>query len=257
MKIGVCIKLVPSIEGQVALKSPEAGVDEGSKIILNPYDENAVEEAVLLKEAGLASEVISYTVSGRQKVDRTLRTVLAKGADKSIHILDAELDAGDALGVARALANAMKKDEVGMILCGKLAIDTDAGQLPAMIAECMDWPIVTAISKLEIADGAFTASRDIGGGNKAIVKGTLPAVFSCDKVLNNPRFVKFKERKAAKKKPLEEISASDVDGQVSTVVTNTNWHLPQKKSECRFIEGDTKAAVQELLQLLREEAKVL
>ena len=152
----------------------------------------------------------------------------------------------------------MQNDGVGMIFCGKQAIDSDAAQLPSMIAECMGWPVVSAISKVEISDGQFKAWKDIGGGNKAVVTGSLPAVFSCDKGMNNPRFIKLKDRKGARSKPLVTLKAADVGVDISNgVVHDSNWALPQKKSECRFIEGDTQTAVQELVRLLREEAKVL
>jgi electron transfer flavoprotein beta subunit len=135
VKIAVCIKLVPSIEGQITIKDPAKGVSENdTKIGINAYDEVALEQAVQLKEKGVASEVITYTISNRPKMESTLRAALARGADRSVLIEDEALANADAMTVARVLAKAISEDGVGMVLCGMIATDLDGGQFPPMLA---------------------------------------------------------------------------------------------------------------------------
>ncbi|MEC7984693.1 MAG: electron transfer flavoprotein subunit beta/FixA family protein [Myxococcota bacterium] len=258
MKAGVCIKLVPSLEGQISISDPSKGVDTGSKLIINPYDEHALEEAVSLKEKGVFESVTAYIISSDKKSLSQIRTALARGADSAVHINDPSLNNADGLLISSLLSAAMKEDEIQVVFCGKQSIDGDSSQIPPMIAEHMDCAQATAISKLEIEGENFKAWRDIGGGNKGLVSGSIPAVFSCDKVLNNPRFIKLKDRTKAKKKPVKTITAGDLGIDASgAVVSYSNWGLPSRKEECRFIEGDTQTAVAELVRLLREEAKVI
>jgi len=131
-----------------------------------------------------------------------------------------------------------------------------------MIAEFLGWNQVSVVSKLEIDGDSFNAHKDIGGGSKAVISGTLPAVFSCDKGLNKPRFPKLKEKLAAKKKPIDSKTVSELGLDASEInqalVQETNWSLPTQREECKFIDGsDVNAAVAELLSLLKNEAKVL
>ena len=259
MKIAVCIKLVPSIEGPITIKDSASGVaEENAKIGINVYDEVALEQAIQLKEKGVATEVITYTICNRPKMESNLQTALAKGADKSILIEDDALADADALTIARVLAKAIQADDIGMVLCGMLATDTDGGQFPPMLAECLGWAQVSGINALEVDGQSFKAWKDIGTGSKALVSGQGPVVFSCDKTLQKPRSITLKNRREAKNKPLLTQSLADIGVEVSgSTVTYGNWSLPAKKSECKFIEGDTQTAVQELVRLLREEAKVL
>ena len=258
MKAGVCIKLVPSLEGQISISDPNKGVDKGSKMIINPYDEFALEEAVRLKEKGVVESVVAYIINSDKKAVSQIRAALARGADSAVHINDLAENA-DALMVAKTLAAAMKEDDLTMVFCGKQSTDGDGSQIPPMLAELLNCAQATAISKLELDGSNFKAWRDIGGGNKGVVCGSLPAVFSCDKGLNSPRFIKLRDRTKAKKKPLKTVSVSDLDVDLSSgpIVLESNWGLPSRKAECRFIEGDTKTAVAELVRLLREEAKVI
>ena len=259
MKVAVCIKLVPSIEGIITIKDPSTGVSEDdAKIGINAYDEVALEQAVQLKEQGIVTEVITYTVANREKTQSTLRAALARGADRAVLIEDDSLANADALTVARVLAKAIEQDEVGMVFCGMVATDLDGGQFPPMLAECLGWAQVSGINQLETDGTTFKAWRDVSTGTKALISGSGPVVFSCDKTLNKPRFIKLKDRRQAKKKPFESKTASDIGADVGeSSVQYNNWSLPSKKAECKFIEGDTQAAVQELVRLLREEAKVI
>ena len=258
MKAGVCIKLVPSLEGQISISDPSKGVDTGSKLIINPYDEFALEEAVRLKEQGVIESVTAYIISTEKKAVSQIRTALARGADAAVHVKDAGLDNADALLISKILSVAMKEDEIEVVFCGKQSIDGDGSQMPPMLAEHLDSAQATAITKLEIEGANFKAWRDVGNGNKGIITGSIPAVFSCEKGLNNPRFIKLKDRTKAKKKPVKTVTAADLGVEVAgATVVHSNWGLPSRKEECRFIEGDTQTAVAELVRLLREEAKVI
>ena len=210
MKIGVCMKQVPSSEARITVSDPQKGVDDSvySRMVMNVYDEFALEEAVQLKERGIATEVIVFTID-KSGVESQLRGALAIGADRAVQIDSAGIENADCLGVAQVLSAALKEEEVQIVMCGKQSIDGDNAQVPAMIAEFLDWSQVSMISKLEIDGEDFKAHKDIGGGSKAVIAGTLPAVFSCDKGLNKPRFPKLKQKLAAKKKPIDVKSVSD------------------------------------------------
>ena len=263
MKIGVCMKQVPSSEARISVSDPQKGVDDSvySRMVMNVYDEFALEEAVQLKERGVATEVIVFTID-KANVESQLRGALAIGADRAVRIDSEGVENADCLGIAQILAAALKEEDVQIVMCGKQSMDGDNAQVPAMIAELMDWTQVSVVSKLEVDGDDFTAHKDIGGGSKAVISGTLPAVFSCDKGLNKPRFPKLKQKLAAKKKPIDVKTVSDLGldaGELNQpLVQETNWSLPTQREECKFIDGsDVNAAVAELLSLLKNEAKVL
>ena len=264
MNIGVCIKLVPASDTRITISNP-SGVDESvySKPNINPYDEYALEEAVRLRDKGGAEKVFVFSFDNSKNAKKQIINALARGADEAILIQDPALDGSDCLGVARVLSAAIKNEGVEMVFCGRQAIDGDNAQIAPMLAELLDWAQVSSIAKLEIDGDNFKAWRDIGGGNKGIVEGNKPVVFSCDKGLNEPRFVKLKERIAAKKKPLRVVDLSELGVDADTVgsqgalVEEFNWGLPPKRAECKFLEGDAKSAVNQLVHLLRTEAKVL
>ncbi len=259
MKIAVCVKLVPSIEGQITIKDPSVGIaDEDAKIGINTYDEVALEQAVQLREKGVATEVITYTISHAPKMESTVRNALARGADRAVLIADDSLKNADAITIAKVLAKAMQNDGIEMVFCGMVATDMDGGQLPPMLAEYLGWAHVSGISKLEVEGTSFKAWKKISSGSEAVIAGSGAVVFSCDKNLQKPRFIKLKDRRNAKKKPFGKLSVSEVDVEIGeATVKYTNWALPPKKGECKFIEGDSQTAVNELIRLLREESKVL
>ena len=264
MNIGVCIKLVPPSDARITISNP-AGVDASvySKPSINPYDEYALEEAVRLRDKGLADKVFVFSIDNSKNAKKQIINALARGADEAILIQDTAMEGSDCLGISRALSAAIKQENVQMVFCGKQAIDGDNAQVPPMLAELLGWAQVTGISKLEMDGSSFKAWRDIGGGNKGVVEGATPVVFSCDKGLNEPRFVKLKERIAAKKKPLRSVGISDLGlsedqvGSKGALVEEFNFGLPPKRAECKFIEGDAQTAVNQLVHLLRTEAKVL
>ena len=263
MKACVCIKQVPPPEARISVSDSSKGVDDSvfSNLRSNPYDEFALEEAVKLREAGVVSEVIVLSI-GSAKTDKMIRGALAKGGDRAIRIDGATLEGADSLSVARALAGVVKREEASMVFCGKQAIDGDNSQVPAMIAEVLNWSQVSVVSHLEVDGEEFTAHREIGGGNKAVLAGKIPVVLGCDKGLNKPRHANLKTKMAAKKKKIEVVTTDDL-GMTSeqagnSFIQNSNWGLPDKNAECTFIDGtDVNAAVAELVHRLKKEAKVL
>jgi electron transfer flavoprotein beta subunit len=259
----VCIKQVPVSDTRIKITDPAAGIDMAEvKLELNPYDEFALEEAVRLKEQGKATEVIVFTVAGADAEPR-LRDALARGADKAVRLDDAAFAGSDSLGISRILAAALKAEGVQLVLAGKQAIDDDNAAVPSMLAEMLDWNGAMVVSKLEIDKGSFKAWRAAGGGAREVVVGSLPAVISTDKGLNTPRFASLPNIMKAKKKPIEVKNAAAlglVAGQVGAagaLVKAASWGLPAARPAGRILKGDSKTVVKELVQLLRNEAKVI
>lgn len=264
MKIGVCIKQVPATDEEIKIASAAAGpsLDTVAKWELNPYDEFAVEEALKLKDAGLATEVVVFTV-GSAATEARLRDNLAKGADRAVRLDDPAFGGSDCLGIARILAAALKAEGVGLVLCGKQAVDGDNAQVPAMVAELLGWPQVTVVDKLEVTGEGFKAWRAAGGGAREVVAGNLPVVVTADKGLNEPRYASLKGIMMAKKKSVDVRDAAALGIDVSTVgaaaalVVEGNWAGPPARPAGRILQGDNPAVVAELVRLLREEVKVL
>lgn len=250
MNIAVCIKRVPDSETRVKIAPDGKSLDEaGVKFILNPYDEFAVEEALRRKEAAGQGEVAVLAV-GPAATQETIRAALAMGADRGV-LLQADRLPADGLPVARALAAELKAGGYDLILFGKMAIDDSNHQVGSMVAELLDLPCVSAVSRLEIAGAAGTAEREIEGGVE-VIDFPLPAVLTTDKGLNEPRYPALKGIMAAKKKPLE-VKPVSLDAGGLEVLAMTP---PPERKEGRIV-GEGAAAVPELVRLLREEAKVL
>ncbi|MDR1709697.1 MAG: electron transfer flavoprotein subunit beta/FixA family protein [Candidatus Accumulibacter sp.] len=205
MKIIVAVKRVVDYNVKVHVKSDGSGVDvANAKMSMNPFDEIALEEAVRLKEAGIASEVVAVSVGGARCQD-TLRTALALGADRAILVeTDEEIQP---LAVARALKALCEKESPGVVLLGKQAIDDDANQTGQMLAALLDWPQAAFASKVKIRDGAAEVTREIDGGLETVEIG-LPAVITADLRLNEPRYATLPNIMKAKKKPLEVLPAA-------------------------------------------------
>ena len=268
MRIGVLVKQVPATETKIVLSEDATGINTGDvSWIISPYDEHALEEGISLKEAGKADEVVVITLGGTA-ADKQLRDALARGkpgpagADRAIWLDDEAFAGSDALGVARALAAIIQREDIGLVLAGKHAIDDDNGQVPAMLAECLGWPEVSSISALEINDGGFKANRPGPGGAVEVVSGALPAVLTADKALNTPRYSSLPGIMKAKKKPLAKVSAEELSligsvGADAARIQNSNLGYPPARPEGRMLEGEPAEVVSELVRLLREEVKVL
>jgi len=264
VKIGVCLKQVPATDTRIKINADGTGiVTDEVKWEVNPYDEFALEAALQLKEAGKASEVVILTVGGPDSEQR-IKDGLARGADSAVRLDDPAFAGSDSLGIAKVLAAGAQKAEVGLILCGKQAIDGDSSQVPAMVAEFLDWAQITDISNLELEGDRLTAHRASGAGNKDVIQAALPVVLSCDKGLNTPRFASLRGIMMAKRKKIEVWSAADLGVDTSQVgggaakLVEQGMSLPPARPSGRMIEGGSVGEkVNELVRLLREEAKVL
>ena len=207
MKLIVPIKRVVDYNVKVRVKPDGSGVDIANvKMSMNPFDEIAVEEALRIKEAGHATEVIAVS-AGPLKAQETLRTALAMGADRAIlYRTDLALEP---LAVAKLLKHAVEKEQPGLVILGKQAIDDDSNQTGQMLAALLGWPQATFASKVTIKDGALEVVREVDGGLQTISL-KLPAIVTADLRLNQPRYASLPNIMKAKKKPLEEIDAASL-----------------------------------------------
>lgn len=252
MNIVVCVKRVPATDTRIKVGGDGASIDTAQvEWIINPYDEFALEAAIQLKEAAGAGEVTVVSL-GPGEATAELRKCLAVGADKAVLLKDDGAAGRDAQVTAGALAAAIEGMGPDLVLCGKQAIDRDQGQVGALLAAKLGLPCVTEIKALEVADGKATVERSGDGGNREKIEVTLPAVLTCNKGLNEPRYASMKGIMQAKKKPIEEVEPSLGDGQLSV----TALELPAERAAGKIV-GEGVEAVDELVRLLHEEAKVL
>ena len=212
MKALVAVKRVVDYNVKVRVKADGSGVDIGNvKMSMNPFDEIALEEAVRLKESGKISEIVAVSL-GEKKCEDVLRTALAMGADRAIHVeTDAELDSR---AVSKILQKICENEQPQIILLGKQAIDDDANQTAQRLAALLNAPQATFASKVELGADEVIVTREIDGGEEVLAL-KLPAVISADLRLNEPRFVKLPNLMAAKKKPLEKQSIEEMGVDVS------------------------------------------
>ncbi|SAK84776.1 electron transfer flavoprotein subunit beta [Caballeronia calidae] len=249
MKVLVGVKRVVDYNVKVRVKSDGTGVDVANvKMSINPFDEIAVEEAVRLKEAGAVSEVVAVSCGVAQAQD-TLRTALAIGADRAVLIESSE-DL-QPLAVAKLLKALVDKEQPSLILLGKQAIDDDSNQTGQMLAALANLPQATFASKVVVADGKATVSREVDGGAETLSL-TLPAVVTTDLRLNEPRYVTLPNIMKAKKKPLETIRPEDLGVDVTPRLKTLKVAEPPKRSA-----GVTVQDVKTLVEKLKTEAKVI
>ena len=249
MKILVPVKRVVDFNVKVRVKADGSGVDTANvKMSMNPFDEIAVEEALRLKEAGTASEVIAVSL-GVQQCQETIRTALAMGADRGIHVhTDVALEP---LAVAKMLAALVKREAPQLVLLGKQAIDDDANQTPQMLAALLGWAQGAFASKLVIADGTATVTREVDGGLETL-KLVMPAVISADLRLNEPRYASLPNIMKAKRKPIEQVTPEDLGIDAAPRLTILKVEEPSGRQA-----GVIVADVAELVDKLRNEAKVI
>jgi len=249
MKILVPVKRVVDYNVKVRVKSDGSGVDTANvKMSMNPFDEIAVEEAVRLKEKGVATEIVAVSC-GAAACQETLRTALAIGADRAILVQsDAELQP---LAVAKLLAAVVGRESPQLVILGKQAIDDDANQVGQMLAALLDWPQATFASKVEIAAGKATVKREVDGGLET-VEMALPAVITTDLRLNEPRYATLPNIMKAKKKPLDALDPAGLAVDVTPRIATLKVVEPPKRKG-----GGRVADVAELVSKLRNEAKVL
>ena len=249
MKVLVPVKRVVDYNVKVRVKADQTGVETANvKMSMNPFDEIAVEEAMRLKEAGVATEVIVVSC-GLIACQETLRTGLAIGADRAILVeSDVELQP---LAVAKLLAAVARKEEPGLIILGKQAIDDDSNQTGQMLAALLGWPQATFASKVVVADGKAQVTREVDGGLETL-KLNMPAVVSTDLRLNEPRYVTLPNIMKAKKKPLENFKPADLGVDVTPRLKTLKVSEPPKRSA-----GIKVPDVATLVAKLRNEAKVI
>lgn len=258
MKVFVCVKQVPDTETKIKIRPDGNGIDPtGVKWVMNPYDEFAVEEAIKMREAGKATQVIAITLGPKTRASETLRTALAMGADEAI-VVDAPEDL-DSLATAKALAAAIRAEgEFKMVLTGKLAIDDNQASVSQMIAEFLSVPHATVVSKIEYADNAVTVEREVEGGTREVIQLTLPAIVAANKGLNAPRYASLPGIMKAKKKTIKEVALASLDVSATDAhVKFTAFQLPAEKPAVKMIPGEPAQAAAALAKLLREEAKVI
>jgi electron transfer flavoprotein beta subunit len=249
VKILVPVKRVVDYNVKVRVKADGSGVDLANvKMSMNPFDEIAVEEAVRLKEAGIATEVIAISC-GPAACQETLRTAMAIGADRGILVeTDVELQP---LAVAKLLKALCDKEQPQLVVCGKQAIDDDANQTGQMLAALAGWPQATFASKVVVADGKATVTREIDGGLETL-QFALPAVVTTDLRLNEPRYATLPNIMKAKKKPLDTVKPEDLGVDVTPRLKTLKVVEPAKRSA-----GVKVADVAELVNKLKNEAKVI
>ncbi len=249
MKILVPIKRVVDYNVKVRVKSDQSGVElAGVKMSINPFDEIAVEEAVRLREAGTATEVVAVSC-GTSASQETLRNALAMGADRAILVeTDAELQP---LAVAKLLQAVAEREQPQMVICGKQAIDDDANQTGQMLAALMGWPQATFASKVVIDGAVVKVTREIDGGLETI-ELKMPALVTADLRLNEPRYATLPNIMKAKKKPLEVLPAAELGVDITPRLRHVRHAEPAAR------KGGVKVAdVAELVNKLRNEAKVI
>jgi electron transfer flavoprotein beta subunit len=249
MKALVAVKRVVDYNVKVRVKSDNTGVDIANvKMSMNPFDEIAVEEAVRLKEKGVVSEVIAVSC-GPAQCQETLRTAMAIGADRGILVeTNEELQP---LAVAKLLKALVDKEQPGLIIVGKQAIDDDCNQTGQMLAALADLPQATFANKVEVADGKATVSREVDGGLQT-VSVTLPAVITTDLRLNEPRYVTLPNIMKAKKKQLDTVKPEDLGVDVAPRIKTLKVSEPAKRSA-----GIKVPDVATLVAKLKTEAKVI
>lgn len=256
VKIVVLMKQTFDTEAKVTLDSQGKINRQGVQLIINPYDEFAVEEALRIKEKH-GGEVTLVSVGG-DSVQEALRQALAMGADKAV-LINPEVEEVDEYTTATILAKAVAGMEYDLILGGWRAIDDGSAQVAGRVAEILNIPVVNQVTKIEIEDGKAVATRDIEGGNE-IVEVPLPAVLTSQKGLNEPRYPTMKGIMQAKKKPMEKKGLADLGldaGQVAAKVKALSFFLPSPRAAGKIIEGEVPEAAAALVKALREEAKVI
>ncbi|CAM3687126.1 hypothetical protein BOSP111201_20315 [Bordetella sputigena] len=249
MKVLVAVKRVVDPNVHVRVKADGGGVEtEGVKMTMNPFDEIAMEAAVRLKETGCAADVLAVSCGPTQSQE-TLRTALAMGADRAILVRSPETL--QPLGVAKLLAAVIRRENPGLVILGKQAIDDDFHQTGQMLAAMLGWAQVINASDLKVSDGQATVIREVDGGTETVV-ARLPAVVTVDLRLNEPRYVTLPSIVAARRKPLESLAAADLSSDIEPRLRVVEVREPIARKKGRMVND-----VQTLYSQLKNEAKVI
>ena len=249
LKVLVPVKRVVDYNVKVRVKSDKSGVElDNVKMSMNPFDEIAVEEALRLKEKGIATEVIAISI-GSTQVQETIRNAFAMGADSGIFI-EASNDL-EPLNIAKIISSVAKKESIDLMILGKQAIDDDMNATGQMIAALLGWPQATFASKVEISDKKAVVSREVDGGIENI-EVALPAVISTDLRLNEPRYASLPNIMKAKKKPINQIQVDELNLKIKQRLDILKVEEPTKRQS-----GIMLKTVEELVDKLKNEAKVI
>jgi electron transfer flavoprotein beta subunit len=249
MKILVAVKRVIDYNVQIRVKEDGSGVNtDNVKMSTNPPDDNAIEEAVKLKETGKAKEIVAVTV-GEEKAQETVRKALAVGADKGIHVKsDSHIEP---LGIAKILKKIVEKEKPDLVFLGKQAIDDDCNQTGQMLAALLGWSQGTFASKIELKNKVLEVTREVDEGLETL-EINLPAIITCDLRLNEPRFASLPNIMKAKKKQIEQLNVKDMGVDISNRIQQIKVEEPPKRKG-----GIKVASVAELVGKLKNEAKVI
>ena len=249
MKILVPVKRVVDYNVKVRVKGDNSGVElDNVKMSMNPFDEIAVEEALRLKEKGIATEVIAISI-GVSQVQETIRNALAMGADSGIFVEVNETL--EPLNIAKIISSIAKKENIDLMILGKQAIDDDMNATSQMVAALLNWPQATFASKIEIIDKVAKVSREVDGGIENI-EVILPAVISTDLRLNEPRYASLPNIMKAKKKPINEIKVDDLKIDIKQRLDILKVEEPSKRQSGIMVK-----TIEELVDKLKNEAKVI
>ena len=249
MKILVAVKRVIDYNVQIRVKEDGTGiVTDNVKMSTNPPDDNAIEEAVKIKEAGIATEIVAVTI-GEEKAQETVRKALAVGADRGIHVKVEGVV--EPLAVAKILQKIVDKEKPDLVFMGKQAIDDDCNQTGQMLSALLNWPQATFASKIDIKDKKLEIIREIDEGLETI-EVNVPAVVTCDLRLNEPRYASLPNIMKAKKKPIDQMTAADLGVDATPRVQQIKVEEPPKRKA-----GIKVSSVAELVQKLKNEAKVI
>jgi electron transfer flavoprotein beta subunit len=263
VNIVVCLKQVPDTDLSLRIAEGSADIERDDlSYVINPYDEYAIEEALKTKEK-YDGEVTLVAV-GPDRYEEALRGGLAMGADKAIHVKDEAIEGSDPLVIAFILSKVVAGLEYDLILCGKQAIEDDSGIVGAALAEFLDIPQVSVVTKLELSDDgkSAVAHREVEGGVE-VLELSIPAILTTQKGLNEPRYASLRGMMKAKKMPVESKSLADLDisaelaGEAGSKSHLVEMSYPPKRSQGRVLEGELPEIVKELVRCLKEEAKVL
>jgi len=264
MNIIVCMKQVPDSEAQIRVEPDGLGIITGGiKFVMNPYDEYGVEEALKVKEK--FGGTVTIVCVGPARAVEAIRTGLAMGVDKAVHLDDPAFEGGDAFSTAKALATAIKGMEYDLIFCGKQAIDDDLSTVGSALAEMLAIPQISVVTKVEFSEDGKKAkvNRQIVGGEE-IIEVSLPAILTAQKGLNEPRYASLPGIMKAKKKEIKSIKVADLGldpgsvGEAGAKTRILKMSSPPRREAGRVIEGETaEVTAPKLAKLLREEAKVI
>ena len=261
MRIIVCVKQVIDTAARIELKE---GKIQGASLakVLNPYDEFAVEEAIRIRERKPDTEITLVSLGPERSRD-ALRAGLAMGADKAVHLMDPVFDEVNSLIVSRLLAKAVGSLGFDLIFCGKQAVDDDMGQIGPALAVYLDIPCITVVTQLAFTDdwSIAIATRQIEGGFE-IIESPLPAIFTCQKGLNEPRLPSFKGIMTAKKKAIQIFNAEKMGfvpttSSETTTVIHTGLELPPHRKKATVFDGPINESISKLVKTLRETEKVV